>query len=66
VASEPDSGITCPDCGGTPDACICEDLDRVLAEAPTPPETPHGHDHLTWLTGAIRESNDGHPLLEES
>ena len=56
---EADAAPNCHECGGTPDACICEALDRVLAEAPDPPETTHGHDHLGWLMGAIRESNRG-------
>lgn len=59
MATEPDSGLTCDDCGGTPDACICDALERVLAEAPTPPETTHGYDRLAWLQTAVRESNEG-------
>ena len=61
MGSEPDSGLACRDCGGHGDACICEDLDRVLAEAPTPPETPTGYDWVAWLRGEIRASNEGHP-----
>lgn len=59
MAREPTSGVVCESCGGTPDACICDDLDRLLARVPDPPETGHGADWDAWLKGVVRESNAG-------
>lgn len=51
--------ITCRECGGTPDACICDAYDALMDRVPDPPETPKGADWSGWLQRAVRESNDG-------
>ena len=64
MGSEPKHAPTCRECGGMPDACICDALAELLATAPDPPETPKGSDWSAWLQTAVRESNDGHPRAE--
>ena len=58
MATEADDAPVCDECGGTPEACICADLERVLADAPEPPETAMGADWAAWLEQVVGESND--------